>query len=73
MPDHVKAGQQNHKNTDGRDQRRGSGVQQRDDHDKRGQQQADDEKRVGQQRGGSGNFANDREKASEAGRKGGQS
>ncbi len=27
----------------------------------------------GQQRGGSGNFANDRERASEAGRKGGQS
>ncbi|TIW66898.1 MAG: stress-induced protein, partial [Mesorhizobium sp.] len=37
------------------------------------QQQADDKQRGGQQRGGSGNFADDREKASEAGRKGGQS
>ncbi|RUX51956.1 stress-induced protein [Mesorhizobium sp. M4A.F.Ca.ET.050.02.1.1] len=64
--EHGKAGQQSDK-----DKRRGSGEQRGDD--KRGQQQADDRQRGGQQRGGSGNFADDREKASEAGRKGGQS
>ena len=38
-----------------------------------GQQRAeDDDRRQGGQRGGSGNFANDPERASEAGRKGGQ-
>ena len=55
---HVKAGQQSHKN---------------DDNNR--QQQAEDRNR-GQQggghRGGSGNFAENRERASEAGRKGGQ-
>lgn len=55
---HVKAGQQSHKNNENR------------------QQQAQDDNRRGQQggdhRGGSGNFADDRERASEAGRKGGQ-
>ncbi|WP_366929349.1 KGG domain-containing protein [Mesorhizobium sp.] len=54
-----KAGQQSHKNRD--DQR------QRDE-----QQQAED-RNMGQERGGSGNFAEGRERASEAGRKGGQS
>lgn len=52
---HVKAGQQSHKNTQDRDREQQA----------RGRQ--DDEKR-----GGSGNFANDRDRASEAGRKGGQ-
>ena len=54
----VKASQQSHKN----------------DADKRGQQQAQGgkEEQSGQ-RGGSGNFKNDPERASEAGRKGGQS
>lgn len=53
---HVKAGQQSHKNDQNRDR----------------EQQArgrEDDK----QRGGGGNFANDRERASEAGRKGGKS
>jgi general stress protein YciG len=55
---HVKAGQQSHKN----------------DGDKQTRQAAADHKNkdAGQQRGGSGNFAQDRERASEAGRKGGQ-
>ncbi|WP_366932464.1 KGG domain-containing protein [Mesorhizobium sp.] len=70
---HVKAGQQSRKNTGDEDRRRGSGGEQQRDDDRRGQQQADDKQRGGQQRGGSGNFADDREKASEAGRKGGQS
>jgi len=55
---HVKAGQQSHKN-DGKQQRQAAS-----DHDRN--------KDGGQQRGGSGNFAQDRERASEAGRKGGQ-
>ena len=57
---HVKAGQQSHKNDGNRNR----------------QQQAEDRNRGQQQgghRGGSGNFAEDRERASEAGRKGGQS
>jgi len=54
---HVKAGQQSHKNDDNR------GQQQAEDRN-RGQQDG--------HRGGSGNFAEDRERASEAGRKGGQ-
>jgi hypothetical protein len=56
---HVKAGQQSHKNDD----KRG------------GQQKAEggSGRQQGGERGGSGNFANDRERASEAGRKGGQS
>ncbi|MGN6146157.1 MAG: general stress protein [Mesorhizobium sp.] len=55
---HVKAGQQSHKN----DENRGR------------QQQAEDRNRGQQDghRGGSGNFAEDRQRASEAGRKGGQ-
>lgn len=59
---HVKAGQQSHKNDD----------IERD----RGQQRAEggkDRQQGGGERGGSGNFANDREKASEAGHKGGKS
>lgn len=52
---HVKAGQQSHKNDDRKPQ----------------QASADKNKDTGQ-RGGSGNFAEDRERASEAGRKGGQ-
>ena len=62
---HVKAGHQSHKNDDNN----------RQQGDKNRQQQAEG-KNQGQQgghRGGSGNFAEDREKASEAGRKGGQS
>ncbi|MEQ1952836.1 KGG domain-containing protein [Mesorhizobium yinganensis] len=57
---HVKAGQQSHKNDDNR---------------KRDQQRAEGggSRQQGGERGGSGNFANDRERASEAGRKGGQS
>ncbi len=50
---HVKAGQQSHKNDDSNRQQQAS------------------ENKSGH-RGGSGNFAEDREKASEAGRKGGQ-
>ncbi|MBZ9986851.1 hypothetical protein LB572_07060 [Mesorhizobium sp. BH1-1-5] len=57
--DHAKAGQQSHKRTDDNNRQRS------------GQQQADENQRGGQQR--DGNFADDREKASEAGRKGGQS
>ncbi|AZO15342.1 hypothetical protein EJ069_11760 [Mesorhizobium sp. M2A.F.Ca.ET.043.05.1.1] len=60
---HVKAGQQSHKNRD--DQRRGGGQQQAEDRNM-GQRSA------GQHRGGSGNFAEDRQRASEAGQKGGQ-
>lgn len=56
---HRKAGEQSHKNTDDNNQRRSD------------QQQAEEGQREGQHRGG--NFADDREKASEAGRKGGQS
>lgn len=52
---HVKAGQQSHKN----DQNRPREQQARG-------READNK------RGGSGNFANDRERAAEAGRKGGQ-
>ena len=52
---HVKAGQQSHKN---------------DDQNKRRPSDRDEDQG---RRGGSGNFAEDRERASEAGRKGGQS
>ena len=55
---HVKAGQQSHKNDDRKPRQQ--------------QQAAPDNKQGGQHRGGSGNFAEDRERASEAGRKGGQ-
>ena len=58
---HGKAGQQGQK---------------KDDMSKnRGQQQAEggSSRQQGAERGGSGNFANDRERASEAGRKGGKS
>ena len=51
---HVKAGQQSHKNTGSKQQQASS---------------RDDDRN---HRGGSGNFAEDRERASEAGRKGGQ-
>jgi len=50
---HVKAGQQSHKNDDRQTKQASS-----DDRNER--------------RGGSGNFAEDRERAAEAGRKGGQ-
>lgn len=53
---HVKAGQQSHKNDDNKTRQAQSG-------------QPDD----GQHRGGKGNFAEDRERASEAGKKGGKS
>ena len=53
---HVKAGQQSHKNE-------GGGQQQHSGKSQQG----------GGERGGSGNFKNDPERASEAGRKGGQS
>lgn len=52
---HVKAGQQSHKN---------------DDRVRQGKDSKNREE--GGHRGGSGNFAEDRERASEAGRKGGQ-
>lgn len=51
---HVKAGQQSHKNEGG------------------GQQQGGKNQQGGGERGGSGKFKNDPERASEAGRKGGQ-
>lgn len=56
---HVKAGQQSHKN----------------DSEKRGGEQDDrnQNQQGGGHRGGSGNFAEDRERAAEAGRKGGKS
>ena len=53
---HVKAGQQSHKN-DQRQQERQAAPGKKDD---------------GQQQRGGGNFAQDRERASEAGRKGGK-
>lgn len=53
---HVKAGQQSHKN-DGRKQQ---------------QQQAAPKTKDGGHRGGGGNFAEDRERVAEAGRKGGR-
>ena len=56
---HVKAGQQSHKNDDrnAKNERQASSSANKDSQG---------------QRGGSGNFAQDRERASEAGRKGGQ-
>lgn len=63
---HVKAGQQSHKNDD----------KSRDMDNRRGQQQAEggsESQQGGGQRGGSGNFANDPQRASEEGRKGGKS
>ncbi|ATN37711.1 hypothetical protein ACO34A_28510 (plasmid) [Rhizobium sp. ACO-34A] len=51
---HVKAGQQSHKNDD--QKREATGSKNQND----------------QQRGGKGNFADDRGRASDAGRKGGQ-
>ena len=53
---HVKAGQQSHKNEDRNKMHEAS----------------DKNKNEGGHRGGGGNFAEDRERASEAGRKGGQ-
>ncbi|MGO4835794.1 KGG domain-containing protein [Rhizobiaceae sp. 2RAB30] len=55
---HSKAGQQSHKNDDRKRQQQAEGA---------GREQQDEH------RGGSGNFAEDRERASEAGRKGGKS
>lgn len=52
---HVKAGQQSHKNDD-----------------PKVKQAAKSDDRQTEHRGGSGNFAEDRERASEAGRKGGK-
>jgi len=54
---HVKAGQQSHKN---------------DDRNRQQQAESNNNRQQGGHRGGSGNFAEDRERASEAGRKGGQ-
>lgn len=54
---HVKAGHQSHKNDDRKMMDNKSG---------------NDRKEASGHRGGSGNFAEDRERASEAGRKGGQ-
>lgn len=56
---HQKAGEQSHKNDDRNRQQQAEGGQKR--------------QQEGGERGGSGNFANDRERASEAGRKGGRS
>lgn len=53
---HVKASQQSHKNDDRKETR----------------QAAPDKASEGQHRGGSGNFAEDRKRAAEAGRKGGK-
>ena len=71
---HERAGQQSHKNDDMNRGQQGGG-------ERSGQQRAEDfetEQQGGQRdeearRGGTGNFAEDPEKASEAGRKGGQS
>jgi general stress protein YciG len=60
---HVKAGEQSHKNTSGGSSQGGSQGQ----HAKAGQQS-----HGGGAEHNPGNFAQDREKASEAGRKGGQ-
>ncbi|WP_425351883.1 KGG domain-containing protein [Pleomorphomonas carboxyditropha] len=60
---HVKSGEQSHKNDPKK-----QGSQQQHQSDNRNQAQ-----QGGGHRGGSGNFAEDRERASEAGRKGGQS
>lgn len=54
---HVKAGQQSNKNAGDKQQERQAAPGKKDD---------------AQNRGGSGNFAQDRERASEAGRKGGK-
>lgn len=51
---HVKAGRQSHKNDDRKETR----------------QAASDKRSEDQHRGGSGNFAEDRQRAAEAGRKG---
>jgi hypothetical protein len=67
---HVKAGQQSHKNDDSENNKTS---QQRAEGGRQGQQGGERGDERGSERGGSGNFANDREKASEAGRKGGQS
>jgi general stress protein YciG len=66
---HQRAGQQSHKKDDMKRGQQGGGMG-----DSR-QQSAENfgDKQQGGQRGGSGNFANDPKKASDAGRKGGQS
>ena len=66
---HQRGGQQSHKNEDTKRGQQGGT-------EKSGQQRAQDQaggQQGGGERGGSGNFANDRERASEAGRKGGKS
>lgn len=66
---HERAGQRSHKKDDMKRGQQGGGME------RSGQQGAQDfgREKEGGQRGGSGNFANDPKKASEAGRKGGQS
>ncbi len=64
--DHERSGQKSQKNDDMKHGQQGG------EKGRSGQQHAE-ESGSGQQRGGSGNFANDRKRASEAGRKGGQS
>lgn len=71
---HERAGQQSHKNDDMNRGQQGGG-------ERSGQQRAEDfenegqggQRGEGERRGGSGNFADDPDRASEAGRKGGQS
>jgi general stress protein YciG len=69
---HDKAGRQSHKKDD---MKRGQQGGQQGGMERSGQQRAEEfgNKQQGGQRGGSGNFANDPQRASEAGRKGGQS
>ncbi len=64
--DHERSGQKSHKNDDMKHGQQGGGM------GRPGQQHAE-ESGSGQQRGGSGNFANDPKRASDAVRKGGQS
>ena len=64
------AGRKGGENSGGGQQQAGGG----DRDQQRGQQQSGEQGgQQGGERGGSGNFANDRDRASEAGRKGGQS
>jgi general stress protein YciG len=59
-----KSGQQSRKNQDDNDRNRGKQQE---------AQEGKNKQQSGENRGGSGNFANDPERASEAGRKGGKS
>ncbi len=67
--DHERSGQKSHKNDDMKHGQQGGGM------GRSGQQHAEESGsgQQGGQRGGSGNFANDPKRASEAGKKGGQS